>query len=158
FLSAAWAALEPPNPLGDVPLLKTYFELKTGVNTFTGNQIVPDRLARLAPTEQYTDRTSALAKWLGKATGVSPMKIDYTVGSLFGTWGRDVMALSQGVDQDAPALNWEDYVFLRRMIKDPTRASDVTTRYWGYMGQTTGKFNQDVNSYDQLVKQFRDDQ
>jgi hypothetical protein len=66
------------------------------------------------------------------------------------------MTLSKGVDETAPAANWEDYVFLRRLIKDPTRTSDVTTRFWDYIGRTTGTYNQDVAGYDNLVA-LRDD-
>jgi hypothetical protein len=65
------------------------------------------------------------------------------------------MALSAGVDDRAPAQNPEDRVF-RRFIKDPTRTSDVTTKFWDFMGQTTGKYSQAVNTYDSLVKGFRD--
>jgi hypothetical protein len=47
-------------------------------------------------------------------------------------------------------------VFFRRFIKDPTRTSDVTTKFWDLMGQTNGKYNQNVTSYDNLVKTFHD--
>jgi hypothetical protein len=117
---------------------------------------VPTNLQRLAPEQQYTNNTSSLAKQLGKVTGISPIKIDYAVGSTFGLWGKDIMALSSGVDPDAPAQAWEDRVFLRRLLKDPSRTSDVTTKFWGFMGQTTGKYNQDVATYDDKVKKFQD--
>jgi hypothetical protein len=156
FAQAAWQALEPPNPLGDIPVLKSYFELKTNKSLFTGNDIVPDRLQRLPAAQQYTDRTSSLAKFIGSTINVSPMKIDYGIGAMFGNWGRDIMTLSKGVDESAPAANWEDYVFLRRLIKDPTRTSDVTTKFWGFMSQTSGTYNQDVAGYDNLVRQFDD--
>ncbi|MGY4294606.1 polyhydroxyalkanoate synthesis regulator phasin [Bradyrhizobium sp. i1.4.4] len=156
FVQAAWDVLAPPNPLTDIPIIRTPIELATGKSLFTGRDIVPDTIARRTPAEQYTDRTSAFAKYIGRAIGVSPIKVDYAVGAAFGTWGRDAMALSQGVDQDAPAANWDDAVFFRRFIKDPTRTSDVTTKFWDVMGQSNGKYNQDVASYDNLVKTFND--
>jgi hypothetical protein len=156
FVQAAWDVMAPPNPLTDIPIIRTPIELMTGKSLFTGHNIVPDTIARRTPAEQYTDRTSALARYIGRTIGVSPIKVDYAIGSAFGAWGRDAMALSQGVDQDAPAANWDDAVFFRRFIKDPTRTSDVTTKFWGLMGQTTGKFNQNVTSYDNLVKTFHD--
>lgn len=156
FVQAAWDVLAPPNPLTDIPIIRTPIELATGKSLFTGRDIVPDTIARRTAAEQYTDRTSALAKYIGRTIGVSPIKVDYAVGAAFGTWGRDAMALSQGVDQDAPAANWDDAVFFRRFIKDPTRTSDVTTKFWDVMGQSNGKFNQDVASYDNLVKTFHD--
>jgi hypothetical protein len=42
------------------------------------------------------------------------------------------------------------------LLKDPTRTSDATTKFWDFMGVTTGKYNQNVNTYDDLVKKFRD--
>lgn len=156
FASAMWDSLTSGNPFTDIPLVKQYFELKSGKNLFTGRDIVPGTLQRLKPEFQYTDKTSALAKQIGQMIGVSPIKVDYAIGSTFGLWGRDIMALSSGVDPDAPAQSWEDRVFVRRLLKDPARTSDVTTRFWDYMGQTTGKYNQSVATYDDLVKKFHD--
>lgn len=157
FMEAAWQTLQPPNPISDIPLVSTATELALGKSLFTGKDIVPGQLQRLPAEMQFTDRTSAIAKWLGSVTGLSPMKIEYGIGAEFGNWGRDVMALSQGVDQDTPALAWDDAIFLRRLIKDPTRSSDITTKFWDYMGQTTGRFNQDVAAYDSLVKGYQDE-
>ena len=157
FIEAAWQSLQPPNPITDIPLVSTATELYLGKSLFTGKDIVPGQMQRLPAPMQFNDRTSGLAKWLGQITGLSPMKIEYGIGSEFGNWGRDVMALSQGVDQDAPALNWDDHIFTRRFIKDPTRSSDITTKFWDFMGQTTGKYNQDAVAYDALVKGFQDE-
>jgi hypothetical protein len=55
------------------------------------------------------------------------MKVDYAIGSQFGTWGRDIMALSQGVDENAPTANWDDRVFFLRFLKDPTRTVSPTS-------------------------------
>jgi hypothetical protein len=156
FIKAASEVLSPPNPLQDIPVLKTYFELKSGKSLFTGRDLVPDILQRRVASEQYTDRTSALAKFLGKQIDVSPIKIDHAIGSMFGLWGRDLMAFSQGMDENAPAQNWDDQVFFRRFIKDPTRSSETTKKFWDFMGQVTGKFNQNVATYDGFVKKFDD--
>lgn len=157
FIEAAWESSSPPNVLTDIPLMKTFIELKLGKSMFTGRDIVPERLQGRPPEMQYTDRTSELAKWLGRNTGISPIKIEYGIGSEFGNWGRDLMTLSQGVSEDAPAASLDDTIFFRRFVKDPTRSSDVATRFWEFMGRTTGKFNQAVNAYDDLVKAGRED-
>lgn len=157
FIEAAWQSMQPPNPLTDLPLVGGATSLYYGKNLQTGNDIVPGTLQRLPPAQQYTDRTSEMAKWLGKQIDVSPMKIDYAIGANFGNWGRDVMALSQGLNEDSPAKNFDNSVFLRRFIKDPTTSSDITTKFWDFMGQTTGKYNQAVAGYDALVKGFQDD-
>ena len=153
FASAAWQILEPPT---DVPLFRTGFELAANKNLWSGRDIVPESLQRLEPAQQYSERTSAMAKMIGAAIGVSPIKVDYAIGGFFGNWGRDFMALSQSVDPDSPTAAVEDRVFLRRFIKDPTRTSDITTRFWDYMRRTTGVYNRDVATYDNFVKLHRD--
>lgn len=157
FAEASWEVLKPPIPLFDNPLIKTSMELYLGKSGFFGRDIVPDQLQRLNVAEQYTDRTSSMAKAIGQTIGVSPIKVDYAVGAYFGLWGRDIMALSSGVDERTPAQNWEDRALVRRFIKDPTRSSDTVTQFWKFMGQTTGQFNQSVATYDFLNKSFRDD-
>lgn len=162
FYQAVMASLLPPNPLTDIPLVSTAGELMMNKSLFTGRDIVPQEYQRLAAQEQYNDRTSAVSKFLAKqiyettGIGISPMKVDYAIGNEFGTWGRDLMSMSSGIDPDAPAQNWEDRVFLRRFIKDPTRSSDITTKYWGFMGQTSGTYNQAVATYDRFNDKFHD--
>lgn len=155
FAEAAWEVLLPPKPIFDNPLIKTTAELAAGVSfypsLFNPRQIVPDTLKRLPANQQYTDRTTAAAKALGAAIGVSPIKVDYAIGSYFGLWGRDLMAMSSGVDQDAPERSWTDMALVRRFVKDPTRSSDVTNRFWDYMGATTGKYNQAVAAHSELI-------
>ena len=75
------------------------------------------------------------------------------IGGYFGLLGRDVMALSSGVSEDSPAKEWEDRVFFRRFVKDATRSSDVTTKFWDFMRRTTGKYQQAVATYDEFLKQ-----
>jgi hypothetical protein len=162
FIKAAHEVMTPPRPFIDNPLIKTSIELGTGKalypSIFSPRDIVPGQMQRLAPEQQFNERTSALAKQLGKSIGVSPLKVEHAIGGFFGTWGRDIMVMSGGMDERAPARDWEDRAFIRRYIKDPTRTSDVTTKFWDYMGPSTGKFNQAVATYDDLNKRFRDDQ
>lgn len=150
---AAWDVIAPPDPIADMPIVTPALELGLGKSWFTKRDIVPEQIQRLPTEQQFTDRTSELAKYIGRNIGVSPIKVDYAIASQFATWGRDVMAMSQGVSENTPAASLDDAVFFRRFVKDPTRSSDVTTRFWNYMGQTTGKFNQDVAGYNDLVRE-----
>ncbi len=159
FLEAVMHTLSPPDPLTGIPGIKTAFGLATnkslmGWGWLTGESrdIVPEQLQGRPAAQQYSDRTSELAKQLGKQIGVSPMKVDYAIGDLFGLWGRDVMALSQGLSENAPAASLDEAVFFRRMVKDPTRSSNVVTKFWEFMGRTTGRYNQDVTGYNDMVK------
>lgn len=153
FAEAAWEVMTPH---GGLPVITPAIELSLGKSLYTGRDIVPDTLKGLPPEMQYTDRTSELSKWLGKQLGVSPLKVEYGIGANFGTWGRNVAALTQGLDEDAPAAQFADAAFFRRFIKDPTRSSDVTVRFWDFMSKSTGKFNQANAAYDALVKGFKD--
>ena len=158
FGEAAWQVLLPPVPWTGMPLMTIPLELKTGVSLFTGREIVPSKLRNLPSEMQYDDRTSEIAKYLGAQLGMSPAKIDFAIGAQFGTMGRDFMALSSGINPDTPAKSWYDVAIIRRFIKDPTRSSDATTRFWDFMARETGKYNRNVNGYDQLMKEFRDDE
>jgi hypothetical protein len=100
---------------------------------------------------QYSDRTSSAAKAIGKVIGVSPIKVDHAIGGYFGTWGRDLMSLSSTVDTGASTRGWDDTVFVRRFIKDPTRSSDVTHKFWEHMGVSTGKYNQAAKAHSELI-------
>lgn len=158
FAEAAWESIKPPNPLTDIPPVSTAIEIKLGRSLFTGRDIVPERLQRLPSVMQFDDRTSEMAKWLARQTekvGVpmSPIKIEYAIGAQFGTWGRDVMALGQGVSEDAPAAALDDAFFARRFVKDPTRSSETTKAFWDFMSAKTGRFNQGVENYKELVRQ-----
>jgi len=63
---------------------------------FAGRTIVPDRLKDLYAYEQYDEKTSEVAKWLGNAAaelginngeGLSPKQIDYIIDSYTGIIG-----------------------------------------------------------------------
>jgi hypothetical protein len=161
FFEAVMHTIVPPDPITGIPGIKTAFGVATnkslmGWGWLTGEsrEIVPGEIQKLPSPQQYSDRTSELSKQIGAATGMSPMKIEYAIGDLFGLWGRDVMALSQGVSENSPAASMDDAIFFRRFVKDPTRSSNVVTKFWEYMGRTTGRFNQDVDGYNKLVKEI----
>ncbi len=73
------------------PILRTPAELSTNKSFFTGGPIVPRRLEQVAPTEQYDDKTPYAAVVVGRALGVSPMKLAYGLNGLLGGFGREVI-------------------------------------------------------------------
>lgn len=148
--------MAPPNVLSSIPLVKTYAELALNRSFFTGREIVPDRLQRLSPAEQYTERTSNLARTVGAAIGVAPVKVDYAIGSAFGLWGRDLLALSNTADPNAAAPALEDTMFLRRFIKGADSASETTKQFWKLAGERNGQYAQAKNSYEAMLGSFRD--
>lgn len=142
--------LSPPDPTRIAGVtLRT--ELQTNTSLFTGAPIVPERYQGLPPEQQYSERTSALGKYLGRVTGWSPMKIDYALGSAFATWGRNAMIMSNWVDEDAPTAAMDDWLIVRRWAKDPQKVTEVASMFWQYMSHKNGKYAMDANGYKMLV-------
>lgn len=73
------------------PALKVPLELATNTNLFTGFPIVPQRLEKVAPTEQYDEKTPQIAVTVGQALGISPMKLTHAISGMAGSFSRQVM-------------------------------------------------------------------
>lgn len=69
---------------------------------FLGRPIVSNSLQYLESKDQYTDRTSKIAYWVGQAFDVSPQMVDYFFSSTLGGWWKAQKALfpvgSENVD------------------------------------------------------------
>lgn len=153
--------LQPPIPFFSNPLLRTPVE--TGLNarifdwqdlykTFFDEKkpIVPARMEGVRPEAQYLPKTSPLAKRIGEATGLSPIKIDYMIGGFFGNWGKNVADFSRGLAGDDETKNLEDSAVFKRWVKDPSLVSNAPEQFWNYMGKTAGKFSTAVTTYNKL--------
>lgn len=73
------------------PALKVPLELATNTNLFTGFPIVPQRLEKVASTEQYDEKTPQIAVTVGQALGISPMKLTHAISGMAGSFSRQVM-------------------------------------------------------------------
>ncbi|RJR15658.1 hypothetical protein C4579_01740 [Candidatus Microgenomates bacterium] len=74
------------------PIIRTPVEIATNTNFFTGFPVVPRRLEKVAPSEQYDSRTPDLAITIGRALGVSPMKLTHAVYGLTGSLARELLS------------------------------------------------------------------
>lgn len=155
-LEGAFEVLAPPNVLDSIPIFKNWAELKLNRSFFTGRDIVPPNLQRLREEEQYTPRTSALAKVIGKKIGVSPIKVDYAIGQQFGSLGRNILSMSNSFDPDAPVAAMEDAVISRRFIKSAFNGSEADKRYWELASQTNGEYATAKATYENMLGGFRD--
>lgn len=72
------------------PAIKTLVEETTNMNLFTGFPIIPRKLEKVAPTEQYNEKTPELMVMLGRAVGWSPMRIAHILSGLLGSSSRYV--------------------------------------------------------------------
>lgn len=152
-----YEVITPPNLMESIPLVKTWSELALNRSFFTKRDIVPERMQGRVPSEQFIPgKTSSVARTLGDAIGVSPIKVDYAIGALFGLWGRDLMAASNVADPNAAAAPFESQMFIRRFVKS-TGFSEMTHKFWEYAAQKNGVFARAANTYmDMLQVQHRD--
>jgi len=74
------------------PIIRTPLEIATNTNFFTGFPVVPRKLEKVAPSEQYDSRTPDLAVTIGRALGVSPMKLTHAVYGLTGSLARELLS------------------------------------------------------------------
>ena len=105
----------------------------TNHSFFTGRPIVPRALENLDPTQQRDPYTSGIAKRLGDATGLSPMKIDHLISGYFGTFGGYAATLTNAVfdgnDPSRASLRPEQMPFFKRFMLDKNAKGAVTEFY-----------------------------
>lgn len=77
------------------PAIKGGLETAFNVNFYTGRPIVPDNLKQASPRNQYTNKTPAMAVYLGNLINVSPMKLQNLAGTLFGGLGKQILDPTQ---------------------------------------------------------------
>lgn len=77
----------PTNPLESnfaSPLISAFLTNRS----WSGNPIVSDYMKNnFADEDQYNEKTDELSKWIGKKTGISPMKINYILDQYSGGLG-----------------------------------------------------------------------
>jgi hypothetical protein len=73
--------------------------LETAINYsfFTGRPIESERLQRYEPGERYTERTSEIAKLVGGALNISPVKIEYLIRGYTGSLPLAIGSLANPV-------------------------------------------------------------
>ena len=91
-------------------------------NFFKGRPVVPRSLEDVEPAEQFTPRTSEVARRIGAALGYAPVKIDNLLYGYTGTLGRDLSPALDGLlrEQDfgpAPETPLADRFFFRRFFR-----------------------------------------
>ena len=91
-----WQSVPGSYPAAIKPLIEVYMNK----SFFTGRPIESERLQQFEASERYTDRTTEIAKILGKATGLvglSPVKLEYLVRGYTGALPLGVISLSNPV-------------------------------------------------------------
>lgn len=146
YLSDLYQVLAPPSLL-QAPVVKIPVEWVTGKDLFTGGDIVPEALKGLEPWLQYTGATSMLSRAFGDALGTSPVVTDHFIGSLFASWGANVLALTDWASGAKPRGGWDEAPFTRRFVKAAWRGSRSERQFWSLMAQENGRFTTAAQSY-----------
>ena len=119
-----------PIPQTAKPIIEASFNF----NTFTWRPIVSKGMEDVAPEFQVGPSTSNVAKQLGQALGLSPMKVDHIIKGYTGTigmYGIDTidMVLDQFGDSPKPTKRFEQLPVIKRFAVDAEARGYVTQYY-----------------------------
>ncbi len=106
--------------------------------SFTGAPIVPQSVSDRSSQYQYDEKTSSIAKKLGTALNMSPMKVDYVIRSYGGDPARLLLPLTSEVGQG----NTRNTI-LKNFIVDPQYTTTLTEDFYN----AKDKLNQAYHDY-----------
>ena len=134
------------NVIGSLGLIGVFGYL--GANRdFLGRPIVASGLQNLEPKDQYTDRTSKIAYWLGQAFNGSPEEIDYFMQQVLGGWWKGQKALFPVGEKN---VDWSLGVG-NTYIKDNQYSTDLTNWLYDRADTTARAKNSDPNNIDKAI-------
>jgi hypothetical protein len=111
------------NPIPQVVL--PIFETVANYDTFTGRSIIPQYMLDRDPIAQSRFGTNELARRLGEATGISPLKLDHLMNGYLGSLGTYTLDAVDSVlrdnDRAYPERKWFEYPFVRRFFSTAMR-------------------------------------
>lgn len=123
-----WSNLAPSFiPTGLLPAI----EWISNYSFFMGRNIVPLSQSKLTDRQQYTPYTSYLARKVGNAFNLSPMKIDNAiqdVGGNLAALGNSIIDQAAGLDETRPAKRWSEAPGVRGFTATPYASSDSVQR------------------------------
>ncbi|GKU76837.1 LPD38 domain-containing protein [Paenibacillus sp. L3-i20] len=93
--------------------------------SFSGSPIVPQRLKNNSSKLQYDERTSSVAKQIGKVLNFSPMKVDYLLRAYGGDPARLLLPLTSDVGGGTTRNT-----LLKNFIVDPTFTNTLADDYY----------------------------
>lgn len=140
----AWARqfAEAVTPGIILTALRPVLEWRYNYSEWTGRKLVPERLSKLPPEQQYTTATSELAKLMsqfaGKYVGLSPIAIDNFFSGWFGSLGRmSANALNKPIDAirgssrpPEPARYWYESPFIGSFARQDGQNSVYVERFY----------------------------
>ena len=145
-------------PISLPAAIKPAIEVSLNRSFFTGREIESKRLQDLEPSERFTDRTSEIAKILGKGTGVfglSPVKLEYLIRGYTGSFPLSVVSLTNPVlrtDEagDTPTTRPSEMPIFGNLFQ-PKDASGLINKAYNDMEDVI----QSKQTYNRMVEQGR---
>ncbi|MBP2652634.1 MAG: hypothetical protein H6Q73_203 [Firmicutes bacterium] len=114
-------------------LVGPIIEWMTNYSFFTGKSVVGKKEQRLPDEYQFNDYTSEAAKKLGRATGLSPEKIDNTINGYLGSAGKFFVGLGDtfiGDKKEMPAKNWNEIPGVRGLTYTSFKNSNSVNEFY----------------------------
>jgi hypothetical protein len=139
-------ALTPPTA---PPAIQSIVEVAANYDFFTGREIVPSYSQALAPQLQYDNYTSSIAKWVGGATGQSPLVVDHILSGMGASAYRDISTMLNAADPSRPMPDETELPILRRFVRDVRKGSASAQDFWAQASNTSGKLERAKATYKQ---------
>ena len=117
--------------------------------SWNGSAIVSTRLQSLPDSEQYDEKTSSIAKWLGKTFNKSPKKIDYVLDQYTGAIGDFVLPMT------TPSAESEFNTIPGKLIASPfvskfSADSTISSKYVSEFYDTKDKLEKEMKLYSSI--------
>lgn len=108
---AVYKLIQDLAPFGAPPIIEKFYEWQANYSMYRKRPLVDQRLEKLSPKNQYNQYTSMVARGIGQATNLSPIKIDNTIYGLTGSMGYTFMGAVDMIAKDdiAPSKKWTEY-------------------------------------------------
>lgn len=133
------------------------FEVVANYDFFTGRAIVPQYMQNRDAIAQARFGTNELARMLGEATGISPLKLDHMMNGYLGSLGTYTLDVVDNVlrdnDRAYPERKWFEYPFVRRFFTTAMRPGLQEQFY-----ELDNRVNGVVQSMNALKKEGRADE
>jgi len=154
-------AVKIPIPFEVGVLFKTIperiFEVVANYDFFTGRAIVPQYMMNRDAIAQSRFGTNEMARMLGEATGISPLKLDHMMNGYLGSLGTYTLDVVDNAlrdnDRAYPERKWFEYPFVRRFFTTAMRPGLQEQFY-----ELDNRVNGVVQSMNALKKEGRADE
>lgn len=118
------------------------------VDFFTQRPIVSRGKEKLRPEAQFNQWTHETSIQIGRATGLSPARVDHLIRAYFGTLGDYVLSVSDYLTgalwdyPNPPSLRIDDYAVIKRFKRaEPPRGTRYTREFYELMLEMERTYN-----------------